>query len=702
MANVFDLSAILRLNTKDYEKGLNDSEGKGNKFLNGLGKVAGGVGKLIGGAAKMTMVGVGALVTAGGKAVVDITKQATDAYANFEQLEGGVKKLYGNMGLTLGEYATATGQSVGQAMDEWKKLEVAQRQVLRNAQNAYKTAGMSANEYMEIATSFSAALINSLDGDTMAAADATDVAMRAIADNWNTFGGDIGSIQNAFQGFAKQNYTMLDNLKLGYGGTKSEMERLIADANEYAKTIGETGDMSIDSFADIVRAIDLVQKKQNIAGTTARESASTISGSLGSLKAAWQNLLTGMASGDDITNLITSVVDGAKTLLGNVMPVVQQTLGGIVNLVTALAPIIVSELPGMIETILPPLIASISTLVQAVVADLPEIVQVLIAQVPNIVKMIVDAFTNLFPAIFKLGIDLLMSIANGIIENLPTIIPAVVDIVNKILDTLLENADLLIEAAVTIIETIALGLVDHLPELVEKSIFLVIKIVEAIISATPRLLNAAGAIIDSLLTGISNALTKIWNSGVQVVTKFLSGIGAMASSLVAKGKSIIQSVKNGIVQSISDAWNWGKDLIQNFIDGITAKFRALKEKISNIANTVKSFLGFSEPEEGPLSDFHTYAPDMMMLFAKGIKDNEKKVRDQLEKSFDFDDMLTANELMGDVSVNARGVSGGGTVNAPSNVNIQVYASDGMDIDTLAEKIMRKFTLWERQRQEGFA
>lgn len=695
MADVFDLSAILRLNTQDYEEGLNDAEGKGKSFL-------GGVGKLLGGAAKMTMAGVGALVTAGGKAVVDITKQATDAYANFEQLEGGVKKLYGNMGQSLEEYASSTGQSVDEARAEWSKLEAAQSKVLENAQNAYKTAGMSANEYMEIATSFSASLINSLDGDTMAAADATDMAMRAISDNWNTFGGDIGSIQNAFQGFAKQNYTMLDNLKLGYGGTKTEMERLIADANEYAEAIGETGDMSIDSFADIVRAIDLVQKKQNIAGTTARESASTISGSLGSLKAAWQNLLTAMASGDDITNLITNVVDGAKTLLGNVMPVVQQTLGGIVNLVTALAPIIVAELPGMIETILPPLIASISALVQAVVAALPEIVQVLVAQVPAIVDMLIGTFTDLFPLIIALGLDVILALADGLVQSLPDLIPAIVEMVMQIVTTLIENIDVLVDAAIEITMALANGLIDALPILIEKAPEIVQSLVDAIIRNVPKLLSSAWQIISSLVTGIINNLPQALSAGSQIVRSVIQGISALASSLVAKGKSIIQSVKNGIVQSISDAWNWGKDLIQNFIDGITAKFRALKEKISNIANTVKSFLGFSEPEEGPLSDFHTYAPDMMMLFAKGIKDNEKKVRDQLEKSFDFDDMLTANELMGDVSVNARGVSGGGTVNAPSNVNIQVYASDGMDVDTLAEKIMRKFTLWERQRQEGFA
>ena len=204
-----------------------------------------------------------------GKAIVG---GAVEGYASYEQLAGGVKKLYGDASNT----------------------------VMRFAQDAYKTSGMSANQYMEQATSFSAALVSSLGGDTAAAARQTDVAMRAISDNVNTFGSDMDSVQNAFQGFAKQNYTMLDNLKLGYGGTKQEMERLIADANAYAAANGKAADLSIDSFSDIVTAIELIQEKQGIAGTTAKEAATTIEGSIAMTKAAWANLLAefGKEDGD--------------------------------------------------------------------------------------------------------------------------------------------------------------------------------------------------------------------------------------------------------------------------------------------------------------------------------------------------------------------------------------------------------------------
>lgn len=190
-----------------------------------------------------------AAVTAAAAGIAKLTKTAVDSYATYEQMVGGVQKLYGNMGNTLEEYAERTGQTVAQAKSEWEALEGAQNTVLNNAKNAYKEVGMSANDYMEIATSFSASLISSLGGDTQAAAEQTQVAMKAIADNVNTFGTNIEDVTNAFKGFSKQNYTMLDNLKLGYGGTKQEMEHLIADANEYAESIGLAGDLTIDSFS---------------------------------------------------------------------------------------------------------------------------------------------------------------------------------------------------------------------------------------------------------------------------------------------------------------------------------------------------------------------------------------------------------------------------------------------------------------------
>lgn len=245
-------------------------------------------------------------------------KAALDSYASYEQLVGGVDKLFGDASGQLQKYAA----------------------------EAYKTSGMSANQYMEQATSFSAALIQSLGGDTAKAAEQADVAMRAMSDNVNVFGSNMEDVQNAFQGFAKQNYTMLDNLKLGYGGTKEEMQRLIDDANEYAASIGQASDLSIDSFSDIVTAIELVQEQQGIAGTTAKEAAETIEGSVNMAKAAWQNWLTALADDSaDVGELTAQLVDSVATAASNIVP----RIGVIME---SLAPAVLDALNGLYEDIM--------------------------------------------------------------------------------------------------------------------------------------------------------------------------------------------------------------------------------------------------------------------------------------------------------------------------------------------------------------
>lgn len=293
----------------------------------------------------VTAVGVG--IAAVSAKLVDFGKQAFQSYSDYEQLSGGVAKLYGNMGMSLDDYAKQAGKSAESVRADWERNEAAQKTVMANAQNAWKTSGMSANAYMEQATSFSAALINALGGDTKKAADMTDVAMRAMSDNINTFGSSATDVQNAFNGFAKQNYTMLDNLKLGYGGTKEEMERLIKDANEWGAANGEASNLSIDSFADVIQAIQQIQEKQHIAGTTAREAASTIEGSVSAMKAAWTNWLAELgksdADMDAVTqNLVNSVIAAAK----NVIPRVGVIIKSFVHAIPGMFNTLVSTLPA--------------------------------------------------------------------------------------------------------------------------------------------------------------------------------------------------------------------------------------------------------------------------------------------------------------------------------------------------------------------
>lgn len=311
-----------------------------DKATSGVEKVASKVKGAFGAIGRTAAAGVGAAAAAIGA----FGKQSLDMYASYEQNVGGVQKLFGNMGKSLEEYAALTGQSTDECAGKWQQLEQAQTTVLSNAGNAWQTAGMSANQYMEQVTGFSAALITSLGNDTNAAADYANMAMVDMSDNANTFGTDMQSLQWAYQGFAKQNYTMLDNLKLGYGGTKEEMERLISDANRVKEANGEMADLSIDSFADVTEAIHIIQEQMNIAGTTAREASTTIEGSVNSMKAAWENWLTGLGDDSaDMQQLTENLVGSFETAAGNVVPrmavIVGTLIGQVPGLVSQLGPV---------------------------------------------------------------------------------------------------------------------------------------------------------------------------------------------------------------------------------------------------------------------------------------------------------------------------------------------------------------------------
>lgn len=401
--DLFDLVAKITLDSSEYEKGIKGAE-EGTSALSSkwsaFGKVAG-----VAGAAAVAAIGAAAV------GVGKLTKKSIEAYANYEQLAGGVKKLYGD------------------ASDE----------VMKFANQAYKTSGMSANQYMEQATSFSAALINSLNGDASKAAKQTDVAMRAISDNFNTFGGDIQNVQNAFQGFAKQNYSMLDNLKLGYGGTKTEMARLVADANEYAKTIGMAGDLSMDSFSDIVTAIDLIQQKQGIAGTTAKEAATTIEGSLNMTKAAWENLVAGFANPDAdlgqlMDNLVIAIVGEGEGegLLNNIIPAVQRAIEGIAQVIQQAAPILAEQFPTVVQNVLPSLVQAAATLIAGVVSALPSLIVVLVQQMPVIVKTLATALVSAGGQFLSAGKQLISKLSSGISSAFSALVGKVKGLAKKI------------------------------------------------------------------------------------------------------------------------------------------------------------------------------------------------------------------------------------------------------------------------------
>ena len=387
--NIFEFFGKIGIDNKSANKAIDETTGKAKGAHGKLSAVFGKIGQLATKAGKVMATGLAIGITA----LAGLTGAATKHYAEYEQLVGGVETLFGAGGKSLEEYAQSVGKSVDEASAEYNKLMNAQEDLLSKSKIAYKTAGLSANQYMETATSFSASLIQSVGGDTQKAAKLADQAIIDMSDNANKMGTSMESIQNAYQGFAKQNYTMLDNLKLGYGGTKEEMQRLLDDAE---KISGVKYDIS--SFADVTEAIHVMQEQMGIAGTTSKEAASTISGSVGMVKAAWENFLTGMADPDqDFGELVGGLTDSIGIALGNIVPRLVQALPRLIQGLAQVIQTLVGYLPQILGALLPGLVTGATELLSALGATLPSLFMTLFDQVlPQISQAFVEFLEKVF------------------------------------------------------------------------------------------------------------------------------------------------------------------------------------------------------------------------------------------------------------------------------------------------------------------
>lgn len=457
-------------------------------------------------------------------ALVDLSKQSIMGFAEQEQLIGGVDTLFKESSAQVQQYAN----------------------------DAYKTAGLSANQYMETVTSFSASLLQSMGGDTQAAAEKANRAITDMSDNANKMGTDMASIQNAYQGFAKQNYTMLDNLKLGYGGTKEEMQRLLADAEKFS---GIKYDIS--SYADIVDAIHVVQTEMGITGTTATEAATTIQGSANAMKSAWSNLLTGMSNENlDLDKLVQNVIDSVNTFADNLIPRLQIMLPrfaeGLNKLVAGLIPYVGPAL----ELLLPSLLQGIGSLVSGIVQALPAAVEAITAVIP----MLVEQLTILLPQVISAGVEIIAALASGIGENLPTLIPAVVDAIITITEGLLDHIDLLIIAAGQLIAGLAQGLIEAIPRLIGRLPEIIGAIVKGLLKGLAAIGEVGSQLVHGLFNGISNAATwlyekvKGWASSVVGWIKDFFGIRSPSKVFADEvGKFIPPGITLGVEQAMPRA-----------------------------------------------------------------------------------------------------------------------------------------------------
>lgn len=575
--NLFNLFVKIGADTSGAEKGIDDVGKKtsslGSKVSKGLGVTA----KVVGAAVSAAAGGVAALATA-----------ATKSYGDYEQLVGGVETLF----------------------------KESQGVVMEYANNAYKTAGLSANEYMETVTGFSASLLQSLGGDTEKAAKYADMAITDMSDNANKMGTDMSSIQYAYQGFAKQNYTMLDNLKLGYGGTKEEMERLLSDAQKLSGV-----EYDISSYADIVDAIHVVQTEMGITGTTAKEAATTIQGSVSAMKSAWKNLVVGIADDNqDFNKLVNNFVDSAVTAGNNIIPRIETSIKGIAKLVSSASQSIIPLAVDTIVNALPDVVSAGASLIGSLANAITNSLPTLVASAGDIVLDLINGITAKSGDIVSSGATIVTDLAEGISEFAVNLIPAVTTLSYTLWEELTNPSTLssIMGAALQIIMSLVEGLMEALPIILQSAPVIIGNLVAGLIVMLPQIINAGIEILMSLVNGILNAIPSLVAAIPTITMAIVNGILTNLDEIILAAIQITLSIAMGMIEAIPNmitqlpriflaivnafkGFSWsgiGHDLLTGIWNGINDKVAWLKSKVQGVVDKIKGWFtgkdGFDE------------------------------------------------------------------------------------------------------------
>lgn len=558
MDDVADSADDMEEEIDDAGDAADKSSGKFEKF----GSVLKGIGTAM-----------GAVAVAAGAAAVSLGKEVIAAYADYEQLVGGVDTLFKESSQELQTYAA----------------------------NAYKTAGMSANDYMETVTSFSASLISSLGGDTEAAVKYADMAITDMSDNANKMGTDMELIQNAYQGFAKQNYTMLDNLKLGYGGTKTEMERLLADAQAISGI-----EYNIDSYADVVEAIHVIQDSMGIAGATAAEAENTISGSINSLQAALQNMLVGFGDANaDMNMLCQNMVDALKNVIKNVTPVIENMVKVLPTVTDALLTAFADLLPSLLDTVtqlftqilntiltllpqlIPAAVSAIMTIVQALIDNLPLLVDAAVQLVVSLVEGIGSALPQLIPA----AVQAIVTIVQGLIENLPMILDAALQLIIGLAEGLLTAIPILIEALPSIILAIVDFIIGAIPQIIEAGIQLLTSLVSALPEIITAIVAAIPQIIEGIITAVLDSIPQLIQAGIDLLVSLIQALPEIITTIVAAIPEIIGSIVNALINSIPQIVQAGVQLLISLIKNLPTIIVEIVKAVPQIISGLVSAFG---------------------------------------------------------------------------------------------------------------
>lgn len=556
MASIGDAILHFKGDSKQLDNELGKVESKTTSKLSSLGKSIGGA--FLKGAA------------VAGTALTALVGASVSAYADMEQNLGGIETLFKDSADT----------------------------VIANSKRAYETAGMSANEYMETVTSFSARLLQGLGGDTEKAAAYADMAVTDMSDNANKMGTSMEMIQNAYQGFAKQNYTMLDNLKLGYGGTATEMARLINDSGVLGDNMKVTAEtVNNVSFDKMIEAIHKIQENMGITGTTSKEAAETITGSMNSAKAAWENFISGAG---DINTVVDTFTTAGKNILNAVVEMAPQLMTGIVDLINGLIP----QIPTFLNALLPPLIQGVVGLIQGLVAALPQIITVLSSMLPQIIETLING---------------LMQIGQALIQQLPIIIPQIIT---------------------AIIEALAM-INEHFDEFMNMGIQIIVAIVQGLINAIPTIIENLPTILMAILNFFT--ASKLLSAGINLIkglgSGLIKGIPNLLSNIPKIIGQLVNTLKNDGLKGLK---NVGKDLVKGLWNGISDMVGWIGKKIKgfgkSVLNGLKSFFGIHSPS----TEFAWIGKMNVIGLNEGMEDMKGTVENTFDDLFDLSPQVKAS------------------------------------------------------------
>ena len=564
--------------------------------------------------------------------ISDNVKKALDPVGE-EAGESFGSKLFGKLKSLAG--ALALGKIIGDSLNEGGQLQQSiggvetlfkdsANVVIANADRAFQTVGMSANEYMQNVTGFSASLLQSLGGDTAKAAEVADMAMVDMADNANKMGTSLDSITTAYSGFAKQNYTMLDNLKLGYGGTKKEMERLLKDAQ---RITGVKYDM--ENLSDVYEAIHVIQGELGITGTTAKEASETLEGSANAMKSAWKNMLGALTTGGDIDKAMSNLTSTFMTwAFGNLLPMIAQ----------------------------------------------------LVASLPNVAIGLIEGIQEHLPEVLQSGMDMVVTLGEGIVQDLPVMFEKALELIQWLGDGIINAIPMLAESAPQIVTGVLDFVIQNAPKMIEGAVNLVVHLANGLIASIPTLWNGVLALINAVFDWFGQ---QDWaQMGVDLVNLLADGI----RSLIETAASAIGDVCTSLWDTVTttDWLSLGADIINGIIDGLGdvagALWGKLKSGFDDAISWAKNFLQIGSPSKVMADEIGQWIP---LGIADGIDAEANAITNAMDE---VTGLITDPSV--EMAVNQSGVDWQSAVARPSltvSPTVNVYPSEGMDEEALAQR-----------------